>query len=994
MSVFRRLAAGFIVPATKAVSGGLRLVFDVEANGLLNDATKIHCIVVGDLDSGDHEYGPDQITAGLAHLSSADTLIGHNICDYDLPLLRRLHGWAPKPGCRIVDTLIASRLIFPNLNELDDRAAAMGDPKLGRLRGRYSIEAWGVRLGAPKGGAELEDFSVFTPEMMQRCVGDVAICKRLWQLLQPDGYSQSALELEHRVAPICAEITAVGIFFDTAAAERFKQQLTTRRDELGAQLSRQFPGTNLNSRQQIGALLEARDWVPEKRTKKTGQPVINDEVLEAVAAIFPEFAGLSEYFILKRRLGQLVSGKKAWTKYVSADRRIHGGLVHIGTPHSRAKHLEPNLAQVPNPKRGKLFAAECRSLFTARDGWVLVSCDQKTLQDNGFAHYLSAFDDGAYARDIASGIDQHWKTSITLNLVPAGTVRDKDSKVHTVIREVGGKGFGYGFKYGAQDERAGRIIYDTIRAVRQIDPTSDLMRRLFGGAERPNRAALRRVGKKARDAFINGTPGLRQLRDSLETQARRGWLPGLDGRRVPVRALYTALNYIVTSSEAIICKRWLVRTYDELRARFRYGWGCDVVICLWVHDEVVCACRPEIAEQVGEIMVRNAKEPGEFYHFKVALDADFKVMRTWGGEPIDAPEPVETPVLADIAAADIGDDDVVTETPIPVFEDASIRTFVAAAQNDEVPPWEGPATFDNTTTAEAAPPRVNGHAGNGRAADGFDGFPDKNPGGKILCCFHDDHTPSLHIYPNGDDPHYHCFVCGAHGHLDDLDFDWKAALASPTGEPPLDNARNLERAHELWDKAKPIAGTLAECYLAQTRGVDVSALPANINEALRFHPRCPFGQGKRHPCLIALFRDLETGERAGIHRIALTPDAQKIDRRMFGRWPRARAIKLWPADDKLYVGEGIETVLAAATRLQMWPAWAMATSGYLGELPIISGISELGTLVDRDAHGEEAGAACYQTWKDAGRRVRRLRTNDASLNDFNDLILAKLRNAS
>jgi hypothetical protein len=163
---------------------------------------------------------------------------------------------------------------------------------------------------------------------------------------------------------------------------------------------------------------------------------------------------------------------------------------------------------------------------------------------------------------------------------------------------------------------------------------------------------------------------------------------------------------------------------------------------------------------------------------------------------------------------------------------------------------------------------------------------------------------------------------------------------------------------------------------------------------LRFLPRCPFGQGKRHPCLIALFRDIETGERAGIHRIALTPDAQKIERRMFARWPRPRAIKLWPADDKLFVAEGIETALAAATRLQMKPAWALASEGYLEKLPVISGIAELTILVDRDAPGEAAAAACAETWKNAGRRVRRLRVKSAGLNDFNDLVRMKLRSAS
>jgi hypothetical protein len=194
---------------------------------------------------------------------------------------------------------------------------------------------------------------------------------------------------------------------------------------------------------------------------------------------------------------------------------------------------------------------------------------------------------------------------------------------------------------------------------------------------------------------------------------------------------------------------------------------------------------------------------------------------------------------------------------------------------------------------------------------------------------------------------------------------------------------------------------LAERYLADVRGIDVSALPSDIDRALRFHPRCSFN-GNRHPCLVALFRDIASDEPAGIHRIALTPDAQKIERRMLGRWPQPRAIKLWPLirlealGRSLYLGEGVETVLAAATRLKdrgkpMRPAWAAGSSGNIEKFPIVPDVEELKLLVDRDLSGETATAACCRSWKAAGRRVWRLRPQDPSLNDFNDLIRAKLR---
>jgi hypothetical protein len=304
VSKFTYISNRFIVPGIKA--GGLRLAFDIEADALLDDATVVHCIVVANLDSDQiDEYGPEQITAGLEHLARADYLTGHNIGNYDLPLLRRLHGWQPKPDCSIGDTLIIGRLILPNVADLDDQAAAMGDPPLRKLRGRYSLEAWGSRLGIAKTGTDITDWSRWTAEMQERCVGDVVICKALWHFLQPDGYSQEALVLEHKVAAICDAITVTGVPFDIAAAERLRQQWTMRLSELETHLAQQFPGVKLSSRMQIGALLEAKGWVPERRTEKTQQPKIDDELLETIPALYPEFAGLGAHFTLERRLAQL-----------------------------------------------------------------------------------------------------------------------------------------------------------------------------------------------------------------------------------------------------------------------------------------------------------------------------------------------------------------------------------------------------------------------------------------------------------------------------------------------------------------------------------------------------------------------------------------------------------------------------------------------------------------------------------------------------------------
>jgi DNA polymerase I len=267
-NIFQRIAARFIVPAKAAVKNGG--AFDIEGNGLLDTVTELHCIAIADLNSDRvDQYGPKQIDAALEHLSRLDYIVAHNGLDYDLHVLQKLKGWVPKADCTVADSLIAGRLILPNITDLDDEVAAMGDPKLGKLRGRYSIEAWGARLRIPKVGTDIEDWSKWTPEMQARCAADAVICKELWCFLQPDGYSQRAMLLEYRAAAVCEQITRAGVPFDLKAAEQLRRQWAERRAEIDARLQRQFPGTNLNSRPQLGALLEARGWVPAERTEKT-----------------------------------------------------------------------------------------------------------------------------------------------------------------------------------------------------------------------------------------------------------------------------------------------------------------------------------------------------------------------------------------------------------------------------------------------------------------------------------------------------------------------------------------------------------------------------------------------------------------------------------------------------------------------------------------------------------------------------------------------------
>ncbi|MGY8682665.1 toprim domain-containing protein [Bradyrhizobium sp. UFLA05-153] len=281
------------------------------------------------------------------------------------------------------------------------------------------------------------------------------------------------------------------------------------------------------------------------------------------------------------------------------------------------------------------------------------------------------------------------------------------------------------------------------------------------------------------------------------------------------------------------------------------------------------------------------------------------------------------------------------------------------------------------------------------------------PGNKLMCPFHDEIEPSCTIYPD----HFHCFGCGEHGNR----VDWLMRVEGMTAAeavqmikewPPepapvtkCDDAGKLALVKSIWTESLPLAGSVAERYLDETRHIDVTKLPADVHRSLRFHPSCLFGAGSSLPCLIALMRDPVTDEPVGIQRTALEEkpgQVLRIERRMLGR---IGVVKLWPASTDLVVGEGLETVLAAATRIPhkgrpLVPAWAALSTKNLAALPIIPGVQRLVLLIDNDTNqqGQTAAAQVTAHWRRHGRVVVPLMPPTPDT-DFADLVRAEDQNA-
>ena len=85
---------------------------------------------------------------------------------------------------------------------------------------------------------------------------------------------------------------------------------------------------------------------------------------------------------------------------IGPDGRIHGRVITNGAVTGRCTHNSPNLAQIP--ARGQ-YGKQCRALFAAPPPLVQVGADASGLELRMLAHYLAAYDGGAYAKVLLEG---------------------------------------------------------------------------------------------------------------------------------------------------------------------------------------------------------------------------------------------------------------------------------------------------------------------------------------------------------------------------------------------------------------------------------------------------------------------------------------------------------------------------------------------------------------------------------------------------------------
>ena len=527
-------------------------------------------------------------------------MIGHNIIGFDIPAIKDLYDVNLFDNCTIRDTLVLSRLFNPT------------------REGNHGLESWGFRLGHRK--KDFKDFSNFSEEMLEYCVNDVIVNAKVYEHLKQEGkgFSSKSVEIEQKVYRLVDEQRKKGFSIDWKHTLCMKALFTEKLEQIEKEVHKVFKPKeevftlricynangavsrfakcrelnkrvrlseeeydiicqdkklkrkirhpfNLGSRKQIGEYLQDFGWKPKKFTK-TGQPIVDEKVLNKITDI-PEAHLISTYLMLQKRIAAINS----WIKECNDDDRVRGYVNSNGTVTGRMTHSGPNMAQIPSLTAE--YGKECRACWVVPEGHKLVGIDASGLELRMLAHYMG---DEEYTNEIING-DVH-----SANQRLAGL--ESRSQAKTFI---------YALLYGAGDEKLGTVA---------------------GGG--------RDIGARLRKSFFDNLPTFKHLKDKVARAAKKGYIKGIDGRKLIVRSEHAALNTLLQSAGAIVMKQALILFEEKIK-------DLNASVVANVHDEWQVEAEQSIADTVGKLGIEAIQEAGIELKLKCPLDGEYNVGNNW-----------------------------------------------------------------------------------------------------------------------------------------------------------------------------------------------------------------------------------------------------------------------------------------------------------------------------------------------------------------------------
>lgn len=678
----------------------MTLLFDIEANGLQDEADTIWCIVTYDTDRGDYRVYTDfkgsltpngTIQEGIHELTQSDIICAHNAIGYDAPLLRRISPlFTAQFAGKIEDTYVLTQLFYP-----DTMPTA-------------SIEAWGRKFGLPKPGHE--DWSKCSDEMIQRCLMDVKILKRVWETCQQERQSwdwEKAIALEyetyrtlvdsgqywpinkdaldhlvekatgeagealeslkkmhggyvsgHPSNPFGEPLKPVKLHKKTYEVE--DQIIAFAKDgsewsdlgyssleEKGYTLTQFSYDSDWNwhsprrglfikyaSKSTLGITKAAQDWInkvygplsehkipttvvgdfsrlyyhdfnpgsppqvkdwlfklgwkPVMKTAKGDWSTSNDPLLGIPHKEKEAFQRVKK---LNKVVSAYANGLPRVAKEVNGVLSIPFSAKVCGTVTGRWTHK--NLVNIP--RVSSFYGKEIRSVFTHRPGYKLIGCDASALEAMLEAYEVKDIDNGARLYDVQN-TDCHQKFADM-----AGVDRDT------------AKASSYALAYGAGPFKVSTMLNCSEEEAQNLFKSYHEMRWELKDYQNQLKEFLRD------NKFIVKKKFKEHLKDGA-------YIPGIDGRKLYIRAMHKIHNSYIQSTGAILMKR----AYNKLSKLIKIN-KLDARVIILYHDEYQIEVKddPSTMNKVGKLAIACIEEASRFYGFPGLIKGEAKIGSNW-----------------------------------------------------------------------------------------------------------------------------------------------------------------------------------------------------------------------------------------------------------------------------------------------------------------------------------------------------------------------------
>lgn len=371
----------------------------------------------------------------------------------------------------------------------------------------------------------------------------------------------------------------------------------------------------------------SRGWVPSyynfKRDPNTGKPMRDDKgevitttpKIQEMGKICPNLLNLDgdlpkrivRFLSLRNRASVVTGWLNNWR--LGFDGRISAEITGY-TPTFRVKHS--TIVNLPKASPEVVKGYEVRSLFIASKGMKYVSADAAALENRTVADGTYEFDNGSFADLVLNGDSHSFNATIFFPKETAGfDVKspdfNKDDPKFKPYRNKAKTG-AYSLAYGASVKKFTKSL---------------------GLSERD--------GEIAYNNYWDANKGLKLFKESKEkfwqSKGMKKFILGKDGKLLTARSKHLLVNLsgqslgatVITYALCIVDNKLGWMEIDELgRPYYNYN-GYIVKRLAAFHDQGDYEAEPEVAEEVGKMIVNAIKKAGELLEMKVALDGEYKV---------------------------------------------------------------------------------------------------------------------------------------------------------------------------------------------------------------------------------------------------------------------------------------------------------------------------------------------------------------------------------